>query len=82
MAYGPITESSGIVTLVPTGIGYGAKGMSEMPYEVVPANALTLDERSIVLPAQTDVVPDGLIVKEGFCPNNGDREAIQKRKIR
>jgi hypothetical protein len=56
-----------MVTLVPTGIGYGAKGMSEMPYEVVPANALvTFDERSMVLPAQTDVVPDGLILKLGF----------------
>ena len=56
-----------MVTLVPTGIGYGANGMSEIPYEVVPANAFeTFEERLMVLPAQTEVAPDGLIVKPGF----------------
>ena len=50
------------------GIGYGVNGMLEMLYEVVPANAFAMfDERSMVLPAQTEVLPAGLMVKLGFC---------------
>ena len=68
MGKGPSTVSSGIVNEVPARIENGVNGMSETAYEVVPAKAFeTDDERLTLVPAQTVMVPDGVIVTEGAC---------------
>ena len=70
MGKGPSTVSSGIVKDVPARTENGVNGISETAYEVVPAKALeTAEETLTVVPAQTVIVPDGVIVTEGACAN-------------
>ena len=60
--------SSGIVNEVPARTENGVNGISETAYEVVPAKAFdTVDETLTVVPAQTVMVPEGVIVTEGAC---------------
>ena len=68
MGKGPRTVSSGIVNDVPARIENGVNGISEIAYEVVPAKAFaTVDETLTLVPAQTVIDPEGLIVTEGAC---------------
>ena len=68
MGKGPRTVSSGIVNEVPARIENGVNGISEMAYEVELAKAFaTVDEMSTLVPAQTAIDPEGLIVTEGAC---------------
>ena len=68
MGKGPRTVSSGIVNEVPARTENGVNGISETAYEVVPAKAFdTVDETLTVVPAQTVMVPEGVIVTEGDC---------------
>ena len=60
--------SSGIVNEVPARTENGVNGISDTAYEVVPAKAFdTVDETLTVVPAQTVMVPEGVIVTEGAC---------------
>jgi hypothetical protein len=46
----------------------GVNGISETAYDVVPANAFeTFEVKLTVVPAQTFIVPEGVIVTEGDC---------------
>ena len=66
MEKGPSTVSSGIVNEVPPRTEKGVNGISETAYEVVPAKAFkTVDDKLTVVPEQTVIVPDGVIVTEG-----------------
>ena len=68
MGKGPSTVSSGIVNDVPAKTENGVNGISETAYEVVPAKAFaTVDETLTVVPEQTVIDPEGLIVTEGAC---------------
>ncbi len=68
MGKGPNTVSSGIVNEVPARTENGEKGISETAYEVVPAKAFeTVEETLTVVPEQTVIAPEGVIVTEGAC---------------
>ena len=68
MGKGPSTVSSGIVNEVPARTENGVNGISETAYDVVPANAFeTFEVKLTVDPAQTVMVPEGVIVTEGAC---------------
>ena len=80
MGNGPKTVSSGIVNEVPANIGNGVNGISETAYEVVPANAFaTLEVRLTVVPAQTVIVPEGVIVTDGACAKAAFEASVRKK---